>query len=182
MMKLACAFVVVLCGVSRADDLSVSAKAPEKLPSVAVTFSPFHLALPMVEMTAEVRLADKVGIAFIGGVGSVREMGVPDRIKVFEGGASARYYVHGTFRTGLEVGAEALYVHAATNAYNIEVKGAGLGLSPFAGYKWTHSSGLTLEGQLGISYITARGSADTGEMNQRSDWGPLLNLQLGYSF
>ena len=167
---------------AHADDLSVHQSAPPRDPNISLTFSPLHLFVPMAELTAEIRVSHRVGVALIGGVGTFRDPDTNGRISLVEGGASARYYAAGSFRTGLQLGFEALYAHAFTDVMNIDVKAAGLALSPFAGYKWTHSSGFTLEGELGASYMVARAHAETGQMAEKKAYGPMLNLQLGYSF
>ncbi|HUS32354.1 MAG TPA: hypothetical protein VMZ53_27830 [Kofleriaceae bacterium] len=175
-------FFALTAGHTRADEISAHETSAREQPHVAITVSPLHMFVPMAELTVEARVAPKVGVAAIGGAGTYRTMDTNDRISLIEAGASARYYAAGSFRTGLQLGFEALYVHAFTNASNIDVKAAGLALSPFAGYKWTHSSGLTLEGELGVSYMVARAEAATGQMAERKAYGPMLNLQVGYSF
>ncbi len=147
--------------------------------SVAITTSPLLLVIPMAEVTAEVRLADRVGVSVIAGVGSLRDQDTDETISLLEGGASVRYYVTGSFRGGLQLGAEAVYIHASADSMDVEA--AGLGLSPFVGYKWTHRSGITLEGQLGATFMTARATSDTATASDR-DVFPMLNLQVGYSF
>ncbi|MBP6845949.1 MAG: DUF3575 domain-containing protein [Kofleriaceae bacterium] len=151
-------------------------------PRVAVTVSPLHLFVPMAEVTVEARVAPRLGVAVIGGVGAVRDAATDERIRLFEGGASARYYVLGSFRHGLQLGAEALYVHADATADATGVQAAGLGLSPFVGYKWTHRTGVTIDAQLGATYLAARAEADTGATADTRDVAPMLNLNLGYSF
>ena len=173
---------LLTAGVAHADDLSVHESAARSEPRVAITVSPLHLFVPMGEVTAEIRANDKFGVAVIGGVGTYHDPDTNARISLIEAGASARYYALGSFRTGLQLGTEVLYVHAFTDSMNIEVKAAGVAVSPFAGYKWTHSSGFTLEGELGVSYMAARAHAETGQMAEKSKLGPLLNLQIGYSF
>jgi hypothetical protein len=163
-------------------DVAPPAAAAPDLPTVAITISPVHLGVPMAEVTTEVRVADKLGIAAILGVGSFRDKATDMTVNLFEGGVSARYYVLGTFRKGLQLGAEALYLKADTDASNIDVKAAGLSLAPFVGYKWTHSTGFTFDGQLGAAFVVARAKAETGQMAGDSRIGPLLNLNLGYSF
>jgi len=106
---------------------------------------------------------------------------VADPIRLLEGGASLRYYVMGSFRTGLQIGAEAMYVHANVDDPSVEVRARGLALSPFAGYKWTHRSGFTLDGQLGVSFYTLRADSMSTSASE-SDIGPLLNLNVGWSF
>lgn len=172
--------LVCLAGTASADSLSTPAR-PDA-PSVAITTSPVHLLIPMAEIAAEIRVADKIGVAVIGGVGMVRDRLTNAKIGLYEGGASLRYYVTGSFRTGLQLGAETIYIHASTTSQDVDINGAGLAVSPFAGYKWTHGSGLTLEGQLGASFMVVRAKAETGEMSERSDVGPMVNLQVGYSF
>jgi hypothetical protein len=151
-------------------------------PRVALTVSPVHFVLPVGELTAELRVADKVGIAVIAGVGSVKIDTLEDRVAVFEAGVSARYYVTGSFRRGVQLGAEALYLHANTTGDSMaRVRAEGLGLAPFAGYKWTGTSGLTLEGQLGVTYLAVRGASDTDE-DEDARVGAMVNLNIGYSF
>lgn len=173
--------ILAIVAVTTALAVAAPARAEPDLPRVSVTVSPLHLILPMGEVTAELRLADKLGVAVIAGAGGVRDRDTDQRIRVFEGGASARYYVTGSFRTGAQLGAEALYVYADAGAGAMTtISAEGLGLSPFAGYKWTHRSGLTLEGQAGVTFLVARGTADPD--TEKRAIGPLLNLQLGYGF
>lgn len=149
-------------------------------PTVAFTVSPFHMFVPMAELTTEFRLAPKLGVAAIAGIGAFRDQDTNDRVTLFEGGASIRYYALGSFRTGLQIGAEAIYLHASTTDMSIDVRARGLGLSPFVGYKWTHHSGFTLEAQGGITYLAADAQSSTASAN-RSAVGPLLNLNVGWS-
>lgn len=151
-------------------------------PTVAITISPVHLFIPMIELTAELRVAPKFGIAVIAGMGVFREKTTDTKINLYEGGVSARYYVTGSFRSGVQLGAEAAYVKADTGSTGIEVEAAGLALSPFVGYKWTHRTGFTFDGQLGAAFMALRAKAETGEMAEASKVGPMLNLNLGYSF
>ena len=150
-------------------------------PRVAVTASPLHLFVPMAEVTVEARVAPRLGVAVIGGVGAFHDAATDERIRLFEGGASARYYVLGSFRHGLQLGAEALYVHADATADATAVQAAGLGLAPFVGYKWTHRTGFTVDAQLGVSFMAVHADA-AGASAEARDVGPLLNLNLGYSF
>lgn len=173
--------LVLSLSSAHADD-GASPSAPREDRRVSITVSPVHLAIPMAEVTTEIRVADKIGVAAVLGIGAFRDPSTNMRVSLYEGGLSARYYVTGSFGTGLQLGAEALYVHAATDVENIDVKAAGLGLAPFAGYKWTHGSGFTLEGQLGATFMVAKAKAETGQMAETSKVGPMLNLNLGYSF
>jgi hypothetical protein len=177
------AVLVAATGIAHAQppgDAPAPASDSRPDPVVAITVSPIHLIIPMAEVTAEVRLAPKVGIAVIGGVGMIRSAITNERIDLLEAGASLRYYATGSFRGGVQVGAEALYVYASTGDMSVDVKARGLGLSPFIGYKWTHSSGFTLEGQLGASYMVARAKSSTATVED-SRIGPMLNLNAGWS-
>ncbi len=175
-------FTTGLARTAVADDTSLTRTAVADEPVLSVTTSPLLLFVPLAELTAELRLARHVGVAAILGIGTFHDKDTNDRISLYEGGASLRYYVTGSFRTGLQLGAEAIYIHAATVDNTIDVQAAGLAVSPFAGYKWTHRTGVTLEGQLGASFMVARAKADTGTMAERKAVFPMLNLQLGYSF
>jgi hypothetical protein len=181
---LAAVLVLALSTVAYAQtpaDMQPPAPPARPDPSVAITVSPLHLALPMAEVTAEVRVAPKLGVAVIGGIGRMHIQTTNEPVALVEGGASIRYYVTGSFRSGLQVGGEALYLHGSTEAMNVDIKARGLGLSPFIGYKWTHSSGFTFDGQIGASYMAARGEAATGQSAEKSKFGPLLNLNIGWS-
>jgi hypothetical protein len=161
--------------------LASSTAFAESDPRVAITISPVHFILPVGELTAEVRVAEKLGVAAVVGAGAVKVTGIEDRIAVWEGGVSARYYVTGSFRKGLQLGGEALYLHANTTGDTMAVRAQGLGLSPFVGYKWTAASGLTLDGQAGITYVAVRAESET-DSDEDSRIGPMLNLNIGYSF
>jgi hypothetical protein len=160
--------------------LLFAAVQPAAAEGVSLTVSPIHFILPMGELTAEVRVADRVGVAVVLGAGAIREEVTDAKVGVFEGGASLRYYVTGSFRKGIQLGGEALYIHASTDDTSTmsTVAAEGLGLSPFVGYKWTHRSGLTFDGQLGATFIALRASDSTND----AKIGPMLNLNLGYSF
>src|SRR5690349_21050705 len=110
--------LAVLAPLAHADD-GAPAPATREGPRIAITVSPVHLAIPMAEVTTEIRVADKLGIAAVVGLGAFRDQATNMRVSLYEGGLSARYYVTGSFGTGVQIGAEALYVHAATDLDNI---------------------------------------------------------------
>jgi hypothetical protein len=149
-------------------------------PSVAITVSPIHLLIPMAEVTAEVRLAPKLGLAMVGGVGRMRIATTNELIGLVEGGGSLRYYVTGSFRSGVQLGAEALYLHASTDDMTVDVRARGLAISPFVGFKWTHRSGFTFDGQIGASYMATQAKSAT-QTAEKSKVGPMLNLNVGWS-
>lgn len=147
--------------------------------NVSITFSPIHLTLPVFEVTGEYRLQDKMGVAAIGGGGSV------DGTTIIEAGAQFRYYVLGSFIHGAQVGAEAIFVHADASDSNIEVTGQGFGLGPFVGYKIATNLGLTFDAQVGAQYVIATADASSGSAQASADDSDvivLLNLNLGWSF
>ena len=146
---------------------------------VSITFSPIHLTIPVFEVTGEYRLADKMGVAFIGGGGTV------DGVTLIEAGAQFRYYVLGSFVHGAQLGAEVLYLHADGSDATVEVTGQGFGLGPFAGYKIATNLGFTFDAQVGAQYILATADASSGSAQasaEDSDIIVLLNLNVGWSF
>lgn len=48
----------------------------------------------------------------------------------------------------------------------------GLGLSSFVGYKWTHHSGFTFDGQVGAAWIAAGASSSTASVNKSAIGAP----------
>lgn len=183
MLKTSIGCLLALASSAAADgDVPTPSSTVNSEPRVAITVSPVHLFVPMAELTTEVRLGDHVGVAVVAGAGGFHEMTTNEKVSLVEAGASVRYYPFGSFRTGLQLGAEALYLHAWTDSSTIEVKARGLSIGPFVGYKWTHRSGLTLEGQGGVTIVAARAKAETGEAAEDKRVGPLLNLNIGYSF
>jgi hypothetical protein len=85
----------------------------------------------------------------------------------------------------MTVALEALYLGAKASSNGVSAKGAGLSIGPAIGYKHAFDFGLTLDGQLGISYLAARASATDGTTSasgSESRIGPILNLNAGWSF
>ncbi len=146
----------------------------------SITFSPLHLIFPVGEIAAEIAVSPKFGVAVIGGIGSVKPENSDTRVLVYEVGISPRFYLWGDFRKGVQLGAEAVYVHAsADDQFMSTVSAEGLGVGPYVGYKWVSRIGLTLEAQLGASYLALRGD---GVSQDDSRFSALLNLQVGWSF
>jgi hypothetical protein len=146
----------------------------------SLTISPFHLFLPVVELTGEARVHDKVGVAVIAGAGKYSDPNVSGvSATVYEAGAQARIYVIGDFRHGMQVGGELLYMHLSDN--RIAATGQGLAIGPFLGYKFMIDAGFTIETQLGFEYITARASSGTATASGKTVI-PLLNVNVGWSF
>lgn len=155
-------------------------------PQVAITFSPLHLVLPMVEVAGEFRLADQISAAAIAGAGSFsgNRLGDPaddNQYTAWEIGGQFRYYLLGDFARGLQLGAEVIYLDVAAEGALGSAEGEGLSAGAFGGYKHTFSFGLTLDGQLGAQAILVR--AQNGEARASDEIvSVLLNLNAGWSF
>ena len=155
---------------------------------VSITFSPVHLALPIFEVTGEIRDGDSFGFALILGGGEVQGLGA------FEVGAQARFYALGDFEGGLQIGAEVLYLHldgglGSTNSTSLSGSGTGAAIGAFVGYKTILAIGLTFEAQGGAEVVNADASASATSATGSSTATasdvrviPLLNLNVGWSF
>lgn len=155
-------------------------------PRVSLTFSPVHLILPMVEVTGELRLAPNIGAAVILGGGSfsgerLGDPADPNRYSAFEIGGQFRYYLSGSFRSGLQVGGEVMYLTVSTDSAGVSATGEGLTAGPFVGYKHAWPIGLTLKAQIGGQLLLARAEAGDSSAEDR-EVGLLLNLNAGWSF
>jgi len=159
----------------------------------AVTISPIHLIMPMVEVMVEGRVNDKVSVAGIGGLGQVTvksSLGTEETFTVYELGAQGRYYVLGDFDHGLQVGVDATYLGVSgtmSSDTSVSGSGAGLALGPFAGYKIAADIGFTFDFQLGWQYLAMKAESedsDTGQTvkGEDSSTAVLLNINLGWSF
>ena len=145
----------------------------------SLTISPIHLTFPIVELTGEIRAHDKLGLAMVAGVGRYTDKSVDISAAVYELGAQLRFYAIGDFRHGMQLGAEVLYVHLSQS--NLSLRGEGLAVGPFVGYKVMADAGFTFDAQVGAQYLGLRAtdgySAETGE-----EFIVLLNLNVGWSF
>ena len=154
----------------------------------SLTISPLHLVLPMGELTGEYRAGDKLGIGGILGFGSATvetSGGDEDTLTLFEVGATLRYYLLGSFIHGMQVGLEALYLHAGGDVGGVAAAGEGLSVGPFIGYKIATNVGFTFDAQFGGTYVIAGAKASDGESSasaSESAFGALLNLNIGWSF
>ena len=190
---LALAFASTLLATSVAH----AQEAPEPVPApraqarhVSATISPLHLVLPIIEATVEARLAAPIGLAVIGGYGSVRaSSSTSDKLRAYELGSQLRGYLMDDFK-GLHLGAELLYVHLDTSSYegsDVSAFASGVAIGPFGGYKLVTSGGFTFDAQLGVQHISGRAKAtssssgSTGTAEGKS-WIPLLNLNIGWTF
>ena len=142
--------------------------------NVAITISPFRLFNPELFFTGELRLAPKLSMAAMLGAGSVTEEDKAHSIA--EAASQLRYYLIGSFRHGMMVGADAGYVGAGGG----QLPGAamylvGLHAGGFIGYKVTMKKGFTAEAQIGPVYVWGK-TKDTSELQT------LINFNVGWSF
>jgi hypothetical protein len=145
----------------------------------SLTISPLHLLFPVVELTGEARAHDNVGIALVGGAGRITDSVSGIKASVWEAGAQVRVYVMGDFRHGMQIGAEALYLHI--DAPDITATGEGLAIGPFLGYKVMTDEGFTFDTQLGVEHVSLRADAP-GQSAAEKEFIPMLNLNIGWSF
>jgi len=156
--------------------------------TVYLSISPLHLLGPIVELTGEIRLHRHIGVAAIGGYGSIKVDGLRP-YKVWEAGGQFVGYPVGHFDHGMQVGLEVLYAGVSTDT-NIKVSSAtanGLATGPFIGYKLATRVGFSFNIQGGVEYVFARADAKSPSGNTtataaQSSIIPLLNLQAGWSF
>jgi hypothetical protein len=147
--------------------------------AVAITMSPIHLAVPFVELMGELRAHPQVGVAAIAGAGRV------DDITVWEAGGQFNYYLIGSFDHGMQLGVEAMYLHADKTESGIAAAADGLAIGPYVGYKVAMNVGFTFNAQLGAQAAVLRGEASSSTataMTEQKDVFPLVNLNVGWSF
>ena len=157
--------------------------------NVSLTASPIHLLLPVLEVTGEIRAKDWLGVALIGGYGTipVETTYNSDTVNAYELGGQLSLYPLEPFES-LLFGFEVLWVKVDTDDYDnssISASAAGVMMGPMVGYKYIADGGFTLFVQGGAEYITARAEASNDAGNataEESDIIPLLNFNLGWSF
>lgn len=159
--------------------------------SVSVTFSPIHLLFPIVELSGEVALNEKVSVAGIVGFGSIpvetrtTTSTKTERLSAWEVGGHFNYYVVGSFEHGMQLGVEALYLKVSTtdSSYRSAASATGLAVGPYVGYKLITGVGFTFEANLGAEYVVAQAATSDGSATASdSRWIPLVNLNVGWSF
>lgn len=181
-------------GAAFADGVGTTASAKKQTRLMSVTFSPAHLLFPVVELTGEFKAHDRWSAALIGGYGSVTQKNTAfgeQTYDVWEAGGQARFYALGDFDHGMHLGAEVLYINVSnqieTSSGTVSGVGEGITVGPFIGYKVATALGFTFDGQVGYQRMGLGAEASnesSGETvsEEDSDWGPLLNLNVGWSF
>ncbi len=149
---------------------------------VSLTFSAARAVASLYEVTGEVRLGERIGLAALAGFGSLdaKHPSYPQTIHLSgrELGAQARIYVIGDFDHGLMLGGELLRIWAEASPTRVNdsvtingmryegtalLSGEGTltGVGAFIGYKVTAGFGLTFDAKLGWQKVTLDG---TGSM------------------
>lgn len=165
---------------------------PEKPHTLTVSISPLHLILPIVELQAELRVIDHLGVSLIGGYGRLTAKSSTDDVLHFsalELGGQLVWYPKEIFE-GLHLGAEAMWLEATldeplgTTRYS--GVGAGFSVGPLIGYKWIHESGFSVFVQGGFTVLLSRAHVknDLGQeaTAKENEILVLLNVNLGWTF
>ncbi len=148
--------------------------------NISITMSPAHLALPFVDLMAEIHIYDDFSVAANVGAGEI------DDVFVSQFGPQLNYYFIGSFDHGLHVGAEALGMYGSTTEDDIESSATAFSPGAFVGYKSINQWGLTFLTQIGYRYITISGESSNAfgasATAEDSDHLLLLRLNVGWSF
>lgn len=191
---------------AQATPQSTASSPPVGDPSVALprtprwvfslTVFPFQIAPPLprmgsvflVELTGEVRAADKISVAFIAGAGRHTDIDTADGFTfdnlALDAGLEGRYYVLGDFSGGLTVGWELYFwdlLEVSTIVSNGSSTGAenrGLTTGLLVGYKHVWPVGFTVDAQIGEGRIVYT----KGYVFDEPSDTVLLNLKVGWSF
>lgn len=157
----------------------------------ALTISPLHLTLPVVELTLENGVSEGISVAGTLGYGSVT-VADPNNgdttVNIFEAGAQLRYYTGGDTNRGFHVGAEGQYIKPFLDDVpaGVTVQANGIAVGPFIGYKWNTSSNFVYDLQAGYQFFFAQAKAKNSQGDEiessTSDGAPLLNINVGFSF
>ncbi len=179
--------LVVTAGVAAAQP----AEQPKDGRRLTLMWAPIRLVIPVVEVTGEYRLADKLGLMLElgGGQRSVTSGNAEATGTEYEVGAQVHYYLLGSFTRGLEIGAEVLdeYVkfHEPLPAGIVGVAAGGITAGAFVGYKVAMRVGFTFEAQLGARYLVADPpvtGVGTPTLDTSDKLLPLLHINIGWTF
>ena len=167
---------------------------------VTISFEPLHLFYPIVQLGAEVAIADEFSVSVFGGAGKAPVdffvgSGVtvpytgPDKVNVWEVGGELRYYATGDFAFGgMHVGVEALFMHASIDGPAILAGGAvgglaaGFSVGPNLGWKFVTRGGFTVDSSIGIGFRAAKQSTDPNAPSDDTSAVLLGSLAIGWTF
>ena len=180
--KPACLFTAFALCLSLAD------AAQEK--TFSLTAQPLYAVVPALEVTGEYALTQNAGAAAILGFGvptAKDDVGDKLTIPMLRMGGQFLYYPVGSFRHGMQLGAQTLWIKVFPPEHKgVTVTGNGLMIGPIAGYKWAASFGLTFSAQAGWGFLFFKAHAtdrNGQEVDGNSDSsGPTLNGNMGWSF
>ncbi|HEX7704385.1 MAG TPA: hypothetical protein VF403_26775 [Kofleriaceae bacterium] len=157
--------------------LAASAHAePDSPPHVSLTIEPLYLIVTMVDATAEVRVAPRVGAAVIAGYGRPL-LGAA----LWNLGGEVNAYVMRDF-SGLHVGAELQYMGGS---FGIPFVTETMPTNPlriyggYVGYKCVTRRGFTSVLQAGVGHISGGGTSTDAPMSKVI---PIANFTAGWSF
>lgn len=150
----------------------------------SLTISPVHLLISTVELNGEFNLNNNFGLALIGGIGQPTfeySDGTEDTFTLYEVGGQLIGYPFGTFRHGMQIGIEGIYMNISTSSDNVDAEGLGFSGGAFAGYKFISQGGFTFCIQLGVQKVFAKATSGSDSASDSAVMA-LLNLNFGYSF
>jgi hypothetical protein len=181
--------LIVPSARAQTDTAQLDADPIPKTRVFSLTLSPIHLVFPIYEFTGEYAVDPQFGVAGILGAGSITVQNDLDddvKIPVFEFGGQAMYYALGSFRHGLQLGGEMVYIKISPpKDEGVSIDLNGLTFGPLIGYKFISSFGLTFLAQAGWQFLTAQVKAtdESGQEIEGSGSGgfPNLNLNVGWS-
>jgi hypothetical protein len=160
---------------------------------VSLTISPLHLLSPILELQVEGMVTPHLGLAAIGGYGSIKATAANSTLEntsftAYELGMQVVGYPLQDF-SSLQLGAELLWLKIDTDSLEgREISGSagGIAVGPLIGYKLLTSGGFTFFAQGGFEYIVAKADVADTQGNtgheEASTFIPLLNLNIGWSF
>lgn len=159
-------------------------------PTFSLTAQPLHAVVPALEITGEFAMSRNLGVSAIAGFGvptAKDDQGDKFSVPQLELGGQVLAYPFGSFRHGMQLGAEALWVKFFLPEHKgVTANGNGLILGPLAGYKWAARFGLTFsaQGGWGFMFFKAKAKNSNGEEVEASgdDSGPIINGNMGWSF
>jgi hypothetical protein len=185
-------------GVLTASSSALADETPQKTDTPAekedrrvyLSLSPVHLLLAMGEVTGEVRVHRKIGVAGIAGFGKPKDGATDTRYTAWELGGQVVTYPVGHFDHGMQLGVEALYAGVAgdTSVGNTRISSSaqGFAVGPMVGYKLATDVGFSFNVQGGIAYFASAAEASGGGTSATASTSPraipILNLNLGWSF
>ncbi len=177
---------------ARADETPQKADPPAEKEDrrVYLSLSPVHLLLGIGELTGEVRVHRKIGVAGIAGFGKPKDGLTDTRYTAWELGGQLVTYPIGHFDHGMQLGVEALYAgvsgESSFGGQRISASAQGFAVGPMIGYKLATDIGFSFNVQGGVAYFAAAGQASGGGASATSIAAPtvlpIVNLNAGWSF